>query len=401
MRSFEFALISAAEFTEFANKAPYGNFQQTASAAKLREHEGAQVAFIAVKEAGAVVAAALVSTRKAPMATFCSIVDGPLCDLTDKELVDFFTEHLKVYAKQQGAIHVDITPEMPYQILSAEGKPLPPDSPVVANLPAHSTEPNERALDDLKDAGFHHEGFTVGYTAVPRWRFLKDLTGLKNEKELLASYSKRTQWSVKRALSMGVRVREIAVEELETFAKIEQQTAQRRHFAYRGAEYFRSFKNAYGEHAHFMVAEIHTEAYRASMQQRVDELGKLVNSLEIKLNQRETTKIRRRYTEEHSNLLAAQKRLQSAEELCTRGAVLPAAASLFVTHPRETVYLFSGSVEEYKPFYASALIQHEAMLEFCVKRGVNRYNFYGIDGEFNDPEDEGRGVLEFKQGFNG
>ena len=47
MRSFEFALISAAEFTEFANKAPYGNFQQTASAAKLREHEGAQVAFIA------------------------------------------------------------------------------------------------------------------------------------------------------------------------------------------------------------------------------------------------------------------------------------------------------------------------------------------------------------------
>ena len=41
------------------------------------------------------------------------------------------------------------------------------------------------------------------------------------------------------------------------------------------------------------------------------------------------------------------------------------------------------------------------MLHLCVEKGVSRYNFYGIDGVFDDPDDEGRGVLEFKQGFNG
>ncbi len=41
------------------------------------------------------------------------------------------------------------------------------------------------------------------------------------------------------------------------------------------------------------------------------------------------------------------------------------------------------------------------MLHLCIERGVNRYNFYGIDGIFDDPDSEGRGVLEFKQGFNG
>lgn len=61
---------------------------------------------------------------------------------------------------------------------------------------------------------------------------------------------------------------------------------------------------------------------------------------------------------------------------------------------------------EYKPFYASALIQHEAMLRYCVQGvepfgHVDLYDFYGIDGIFDDPDDEGRGVLEFKQGFNG
>ncbi len=87
--------------------------------------------------------------------------------------------------------------------------------------------------------------------------------------------------------------------------------------------------------------------------------------------------------------------------LVERGERIPVAASLFVDMPQEVVYLFSGSLEEYKPFYASALIQYEAMLRLCVEQGIARYNFYGIDGVFDDPNSEGRGVLEFKQGFNG
>ena len=45
-------------------------------------------------------------------------------------------------------------------------------------------------------------------------------------------------------------------------------------------------------------------------------------------------------------------------------------------------------------------IQHHAMMQ-CLERGMERYNFYGISGVFDDPDDPGRGVLEFKQGFDG
>ncbi|MBY8968564.1 peptidoglycan bridge formation glycyltransferase FemA/FemB family protein, partial [Algiphilus sp. NNCM1] len=91
----------------------------------------------------------------------------------------------------------------------------------------------------------------------PRWRYLKDLTGITDEKSLLKSYDKRTQWSVKRAASMGVHVRELGEDELQVFADIEQATAERRNFEYRGEAYFRKFKQAYGSKAHFMVAQIH------------------------------------------------------------------------------------------------------------------------------------------------
>ena len=230
---------------------------------------------------------------------------------------------------------------------------------------------------------------------------MKDLTGITDEKSLLKSYDKRTQWSVKRAASMGVHVCELGEDELQVFADIEQATAERRNFEYRGEAYFRKFKQAYGSKAHFMVAQIHIGEYIADMESKRDVLRKKVDTLQAKYDEHPTTKTGRQLGEESRNLAAAEKRLAEAAEYAKDGDVLPAAASLFVEHARETVYLFSGSVEKYKPFYASALIQHDAMLHLCVERGVARYNFYGIDGVFDDPNSEGRGVLEFKQGFNG
>ena len=95
--------------------------------------------------------------------------------------------------------------------------------------------------------------------------YVKDLTGITNGKELLASFGKRAQWSVKRAQSMGVHVREIGPDEFDVFADIERRTGERRGFATRGADYFRQFKQAYGADAHFMLAEIHIAEYVADM----------------------------------------------------------------------------------------------------------------------------------------
>ena len=51
------------------------------------------------------------------------------------------------------------------------------------------------------------------------------------------------------------------------------------------------------------------------MQRKADDLRSLVESIEAKMQARETTKLRRRYNEESSNLAAATKRLQAARGL--------------------------------------------------------------------------------------
>lgn len=79
------------------------------------------------------------------------------------------------------------------------------------------------------------------------------------------------------------------------------------------------------------------------MEQKADDLQRLVDDLDAKIAVHETTKLRRRHNEESSNLAAARKRLDEARVLVERGERLPVAASLFVDMPQEVVYLFSGS----------------------------------------------------------
>ncbi|KAB5608057.1 aminoacyltransferase [Bifidobacterium jacchi] len=405
MRDFVLVRLDGDEFDEFSARHPQGNFQQTSAMGRLRAGQGVDVEYFGVREHDRIVAAALFETHRSRMSTFASIHDGPLVDWTDHELATFLITQLKSHAKAKGAAQLSITPESPYRLRDSQGAPLTADSAMPGSEPEDVARRAGRPADDLialiKGLGGVHDGFTVGYTAVPRWRYLKDLTDITDEKALLKSYDKRTQWSVKRAQSMGVHVRELADDELDVFARIEQQTAERRSFEYRGEAYFHSFKKAFGAAAHFMVAEIHIDEVIADLTAKREALAAKVAALQTKYDERPTTRVERQLGEENRNLAAVEKRLSETAQFAKDGDVLPAAASLFVEHPREVIYLFSGSVEQYKPFYASALIQHEAMLDLCVKQGVKRYNFYGIDGVFDDPNSEGRGVLEFKQGFNG
>lgn len=392
MRSFSFGTLTDKEFEAFSSAAPHGNFQQSLMAAKDRQFEGVRTHFVGVREGSDhhVVAAALVETRGTGLATYCTIHDGPLCDFDDRELTVFFLRHLAEFARSQGAVHLDITPEQPYRIRDAEGKELADHAPDTA------------MMDNLAAAGMVHQGFTRGYTAVPRWRFVKDLTGITTPEKLLASYTKQASRNVtKRAQPMGVVVRQLTEDELGVFTTIVRHTAQRRHFDYRGEEYFHQFARSYGDHAHFLLAEIDTDLFVSLMQQKADRLDKDVAEMSEEYDKRPTMKLTGRLKKGRSDLKAAQRRLAEAKELATRGARIPIAAALFVDMPQEVVYLFSGSVEEYRQFCGSALLQYEAMRTLCLDKGITRYNFYGIDGIFDDPHDEGRGVLEFKQGFNG
>lgn len=393
MRSFTTVTLSPQEFDEFSASHPQGNFQQTSQMGDLRVKQGVEVEYLAVKEGSTVVAAMLFETHRSALSTFASVHDGPLCDYHDTELLEYVVTSLKAHAKAKGAAQLEITPETPYRIRDSFGSEIAPEDGGAAD---------DETVNALKSLGFEHSGFTTGYTAVPRWRYLKNLEGFSDEKALLNSYAKNTRRNVKIARNSSVKVQRMEREQLDVFHHICELSCEKQGFENRPLSYFEDIYDAFGDKAEFLVASIDMQSYLDSWQTKRDGFLKDIEKLNKSL---ETTQypetLNKKIATARSTYEASLRRIEKAHEYIDQdGLFVPVAAGLFIWHKRECVYLFSGSDEKYAKFYAPTAIQHHVMNE-CLERGVNRYNFYGIDGVFDDPNSPGHGVLEFKQGFEG
>lgn len=406
MPSYTFSEISPERYDAFSAAHPQGNFQQTTTMAHVRELAGTTTTYCGVFENDTLIAATQLELHKSKLSCFTEIHDGPLCDLSNKELTSFLFENLKRLSKDQGAAQLEITPELPYQIHTSEGKALPAkdsDEPWPTGVPKSCpVEPAREAYQNLLDLGFIHAGFDTEYNAVPRWRYVKDLTTFSNTEELLASYAKNTKRNVRIAEENGVVVKQAGRAELPVFHAICEMSCEKQGFDNRPLSYFEQIYDTLGDKCEFKIAYIDARAHLASWEAKRDgfkaDIEKFKKNLE---NAPKPEKIQKKLKDVEGKYEASLKRIETAQSyIAEDGEMIPVAAALFVWHPRECVYLFSGSNPKYAKFYGATAIQHTMMSE-CVERGCMRYNFYGINGIFDDPKDPGRGLLEFKQGFSG
>ena len=58
------------------------------------------------------------------------------------------------------------------------------------------------------------------------------------------------------------------------------------------------------------------------------------------------------------------------------------AGRILIYHPNEVVSFISGTTQRFKKLNGMTYLQ-DWLLENCLKRGVKRANFYGIDGDFS------------------
>ena len=404
MRSFRLEEIDAATFDGFSARHPQGNFQQTSRMAEVRRKNGVEVRFLGVFEEGKLVAATALELHRGRLSTFAQIHDGPLCDFHDRELTVFFFGELKRVARDAGAAQLEVTPEAPYEIRDTDGNSLPAQGePLPEGVPAGAPAgPDTAAFETLVSCGLEHAGFDRTYNAVPRWRSLKDLTGIADERALRASYAKNTRRNVNIARESFVGVEHVGRERLAEYHRICQLSCEKNGFENRPLAYFEDLFDCLGDQVEVLIASIDLRAYLSSWEEKRAAFDEKVERLEGQLaSPNHSPKVERRLVDAREQRDGAARRVEEARAyLAQDGEVVAIAAAMFVWHERECVYLFSGSDPRYAKFCASTAIQHQVMCE-CLERGVTRYNFYGIDGVFDDPNDPGRGLLLFKRGFGG
>ena len=375
--------LTKEEFQTYSNQVSCRSFMQSVQMGDLLEKRGAQIVYLALKQEGKTQVAALVYSLPMLGGLHMELNSGPI--YTQRDALPVFYAELKEFAKQNGALELLVKPYETYQTFDSEGNAIDAEKKSI--------------IQGLTDLGYRFDGLTTGYpNGEPDWLYYKDLTDL-TEKNLLNSFSKKGKPLVKKAETFGIQLKKLKREELSIFKDITRSTSERREYSDKSLEYYEHFYDSFGEKAEFVIAILNLGEYIQNLIHKQKELSeKIATSLLLLEQYPDSAKKKKEHKELASQFETFEVRKAEARDLIEKygdeDVVL--AGSLFVYMPQETTYLFSGSYTEFNKFYAQAVLQKYVMLE-SIKRGIQKYNFLGIEGVFDGSD----GVLRFKQNFNG
>lgn len=182
--------------------------------------------------------------------------------------------------------------------------------------------------------GFEFEGETTKVeNKANRWVAVKDLGGFRDEAELRASYKKNVRNKLRKC-SPELEIREVRARDgLAKVAEAINGSNEKNEVKGRDLQYFEDIAEIFGEKVRFVLAT------------------------------------------------------RKADGAAVAGRVI------FDT-PNETISFISGTVQKYRKMNAMTVLQDD-LLTKCLRKGVKRVNFYGIEGDFS----ENNRLLEFKSGF--
>ena len=375
--------LTKEEFQTYYNQVSCRSFMQSVQMGDLLEKRGAQIVYLALKQEGKTQVAALVYSLPMLGGLHMELNSGPI--YTQQDALPVFYAELKEYAKQNGALELLVKPYETYQTFDSEGNAI--------------DVKKKSIIQGLTDLGYQFDGLTTGYpNGEPDWLYYKDLTDL-TEKNLLNSFSKKGKPLVKKAETFGIQLKKLKREELSIFKDITRSTSERREYSDKSLEYYEKFYDSFGDQAEFLIATLNFSEYLSKLQSEQAKLEGILDKLRLDLSKNPHSEKKQNQLREYSSQFETfEVRKAEARDLIEKygdkDVVL--AGSLFVYMPQETTYLFSGSYTEFNKFYAPAVLQKYVMIE-SIKRGIQKYNFLGIEGVFDGSD----GVLRFKQNFNG
>ena len=390
----EFSKLNEEEFEVAALKLPCSNFYQTVKWGKLKQRNGWIPHFLGVKKKKEIIAVTLLLEKK--VLKKYSIFYAPrgyLMDYQNRELLEFFTDELKKFAKNKKGIFIKIDPYLIHKERDIEGNIIP------------NGIDNSNVVENLKKLNYHHTGFNLSQENMqPRWAFTLNLEG-KTEQEILDNMERKTRQLISKNERYNIEVREIKEEELAIFKDIMNHTSERRDFIDRPFEYYKNMLEVLKENAKIYITELNIENLLEKTKKEIEDKIKELKEEEEKLQDKtkivNTNKAKRKIEElKKLNATFEEKIIHYQKIIDTDGKRIILGGIIFMIYNKKILSLFGGNYDKYKEF-SSFYTLHWELIKYALHNGYNKYNFYGISGDFNNKNDELHGLYECKKGFGG
>lgn len=386
--------LTKIEFDAFASKHEQANFHQTTNWGELKKLTGWVPHLLGYYKEDQLVAGGLFLSKSTPLGkdVFYS-PRGFLIDYQNRELVEEFVAELKKYLRANNCMYLKIDPYVICQQRDLDGKVV------------EGGIDNRPVVEYLKSLGFEHAGYNLHYeTLQPRWMFTTPTLG-KTEEDLFKQMEPKTRQLLRKNMRLGLKCREIEYDEIAKFQQIMAKTGDRREFFTRPVEYYQQMWNCMHDDGMFKIlfvelntTELH-DAYAKELaqfekeyQERIDKRAKTknVNEAKFQAKQQET---QNQIDRCKNKLVECDKLKEQYGEVITMGGIC------FLIYGNEVLSLNGGTFEEFMSFQ-SAYTLHYEMVKYAADHGYQRYNFYGITGDFEN-KDSQYGLYVFKRGFGG
>ncbi|UTH13109.1 aminoacyltransferase [Macrococcus equipercicus] len=384
----KFCELTPEEYEKHVNH-HFSHYTQSVTHYNYKKNNNEPVYLVGVKEGEQVLAACLLTSARAlKFFSYFYSHRGPVMDYTNAALVDLFYSELIKYLKVRKGLFVLVDPHILMNYRNHEGE-----------LMQHFEV--EDFISHLAQLGYRHKGFTVGYSmdSQARWLSVLDIEN-KDEAQLLKAMDYQTRRNIKKTLEMGVKLRDLSIDETETFYRLFKMAEDKHGFSFRKYDYFVRMQETYGDKCRLVLSYIDLDEYldRLKNEQQQMQQEFAVSSKELAENP-DFRKLKNKHNEQDKKLQVLAKKIKETESLrASDGAILVLASALYIHNNHELYYLSSGSNPKYNQFMGPYNMMWQ-MIQYAQSLNLKKYNFYGVSGDFTEKSPD-LGVVKFKKGFN-
>ena len=389
--------LTKKEFKTFADKNPEITFHQTEEWANLKKVNNWDAHYIGLEDDNKkIIAGALLLSKTLPIIKKKMFYSprGFLIDYNNKELLKKFTEEIKKYAKKENAIFIKIDPFVEYQEHDNNGD-------IVKN-----GYNNKDAVENLKSLGYKFFGFNLMQdTLQPRWMHVIE-TKDRTLDDVMKDMESKTRQILRKNEKCGITTREITRDELPIFKDIMKHTSDRREFVDRPLSYYEAMWDALHDSGilKILIAEIDFNKYEKNTLEEKEEIEKNLKDRIYKKEKNILKMNEKKYNssnkQDEEAIKRLEKQLEKIKELKDEyGDKEILGGILFLIYGNEVLSLHGGSHAKLMQFQSAYTIHFEGV-KMAVEGNYNRYNFYGITGDFRK-ENPLYGLYLFKKSFGG
>ena len=382
----KFVELSVEEFEKFAFNHELFSFHQTKEWAKLKEKNGWKAYYVGLKENDKIIGASMLLYKK--MSVFGNMFYSPrgyLIDYKNEEVIKEFTIGIKEFVKSKNGFFIKIDPYYSYRQRDVDGNIV--DNGYI----------NDDVINALKNNGYKHYGFNNDMSELqPRFIFVLPVLG-KTEDEIMNNMSKQTKRHIMHAINEGVVVEEVDKSNIDDFANIMVHTSNRRGFIDRPKSYYVNMLDTFKDNIKIIDAVLYVSKAIESNQTKLEELENKKTEVEERVKTIGNQKSIDALDKVNEDITKINEKIKYLADMKRKhGERIVMSSSMFMLYGNEVLYLFGGSYDCFMKFNSQYLLQWE-MIKYAINNNYNRYNFYGIEGDFS----EKNGVYNFKKGFGG